>query len=168
MQTPTIATDIEFVHPTLSDTLGYQPKQGLRYGFSIGILNFVYDATIACELIKGARIFPIPNTPPWMLGLINLRGNLIPAFNLENYFNFEEQTDKHNLLLVLGKDDKAVAFQLKKYPQLLENLTPLKTLPKLIPKLEGYIINAYQEADSTWLELNKEPFFTDLGQNVCI
>jgi twitching motility protein PilI len=164
MQMSTPLSDLSLAN---SETLDNQITQGLRYGFSIGSLNFVYEANIACELVKGTTIYPIPNTPIWMLGLINLRGNLIPVFNLENYFNFKEQGDKHNLLLVLGKDDKAVAFQLKKYPQLLQNLTPLNTLPKLIPKLEGCILKAYQ-AETIWLELDKEYFFTRLGENVCI
>jgi twitching motility protein PilI len=167
MEMPTILTELSLANPVDAETIENQNNQGLRYGFSIGSLNFVYDASIACELVKGATIYPIPNTPTWMLGLINLRGNLIPVFNLENYFNFKEQADEHNLLLVLGKDDKAVAFQLKKYPQLLQNLTQLNTLPKLIPKLEGCVLNAYQ-AQTIWLELDKEQFFTRLGENVCI
>jgi twitching motility protein PilI len=138
----------------------------LRYGFSIGSLNFIYDAQIACELVKGATIYSVPNTPTWMLGLINLRGSLVPVFNLERYFDFKEEEDSHKLLLVLGKGEKAVAFQLKKYPQLLNNLTQLDRLPKLIPKIEGYILAAYA-AEQIWLELDKDKFFSTLGEKVC-
>lgn len=60
----------------------------LRYGFSIGSLNFVYDVHIPCELVKGTAIYSVPNTPIWMLGLINLRGSLVPVFNLEKIFRF--------------------------------------------------------------------------------
>jgi twitching motility protein PilI len=140
----------------------------LRYGFTIGSLNFIYNADIACELIKGAAIYSVPNTPVWLLGLINLRGGLVPVFNLEKYFDFKEENNQHGLLLVLGKGEKAVAFQLKKYPQLLNNLTPLETLPKLIPKLDGFILAAYQEEEKIWLELDKEKFFSTLGEKVCL
>jgi twitching motility protein PilI len=141
--------------------------ESLRYGFSIGSLNFIYDSSIACELVKAASIYSVPNTPLWMLGLINLRGGLVPVFNLENYFDFKEEPDQHKLLLVLGKGEKAVAFQLKKYPELLNNLTPLDALPKLIPKIDGYILAAYQ-GEKTWLELDKDKFFSTLGEKVCI
>lgn len=140
---------------------------GLRYGFSIGDLNFIYNANIACELVKGVGIYSVPNTPLWMLGLINLRGSLVPVFNLENYFDFKEESDLHKLLLVLGKGEKAVAFQVKKYPKLLNNLTLLEFLPKLIPKIDGYICAAYQ-GEEIWLELDKDKFFSALGQKVCV
>ena len=167
MDMPNTLTDLSLAN-LLSSPINSNPQdEELRYGFSIGSLNFVYHADIACELIKGFTIYPVPNTPLWMLGLINLRGNLIPVFNLERYFDFKEQPNEHNLLLVLGKGDKAIAFQIKKYPELLKNLTPLKTLPKLITKLDGYVLAACQ-AEEIWLELDKESFFTMLGEKVCI
>lgn len=142
--------------------------ESLRYGFSIGSLNFIYDSRIACELVKGASIYSVPNTPVWMLGLINLRGSLVPVFNLENYFDFkEEEADSHKLLLVLGKGEKAAAFQLKKYPELLNNLTKLDSLPKLIPKMSGYVLAAYS-SENIWLELDKDRFFSALGEKVCL
>jgi twitching motility protein PilI len=139
----------------------------LRYGFSVGNLNFIYDPKLTCELVKAASIYSVPNTPTWMLGLINLRGSLIPVFNLEQYFDFKEEENIHKLLLVLGKGEKAVAFQLKTYPELLNSLTKLDTVPKLIPKIEGYILAAYL-AEKTWLELDKEKFFSMLGEKVCV
>ena len=145
---------------------GNPDNNSLRYGFSIGNLNFIYDSRIACELVKAVSIYSVPNTPTWMLGLINLRGSLVPVFNLERYFDFKEQADQHKLLLVLGKGEKAVAFQLKKYPELLTNLTPLDSLPKLIPKIESYILAAYQ-SEEIWLELDKDKFFSTLGRKVC-
>ena len=143
-------------------------SQVLRYGFSIGSLNFIYDVQIACELVKGASIYSVPNTPNWMVGLINLRGSLVPVFNLEKYFDFKEASDSHKLLLVLGKGEKAVAFQLKKYPELLDNLVQRDSLPKLIPKIDGYILAAYSSEETIWLELDKEKFFSTLGEKVCV
>ncbi len=160
-------TDLSLANLLSQDSTPHTANEELRYGFSIGTLHFVYDASIACELIRAYSIYPVPNTPRWMLGLINLRGGLIPVFNLENYFDFPEQPDTHQLLLVLGKGEKAVAFQLKDYPELLKNLTKLTVLPPLIPKLENYIIGAYQ-AGNIWLELDKEKFFTMLGDKVCL
>jgi chemotaxis signal transduction protein len=141
--------------------------QVLRYGFSIGNLNFIYDMQIPCELVKGASIYAVPNTPNWMLGLINLRGSLVPAFNLARYFDFKEDANTQKLLLVLGKGEKAVAFQLKTYPELLSDLTKLDEIPKLMPKVERYVLAAYS-AEKTWLELDKESFFSMLGEKVCI
>lgn len=150
----------------LSKELATIDHESLRYGFVIGSLNFIYDIHTPCELLKAVCVYSVPNTPEWMLGLINLRGGLVPVFNLESYFDFKEEVDKHKLLLVLGKGEKAVAFQIKSYPQLLKNLTKLEAIPKLIPKIEGYVQAAYQE-EKVWLELDKDKFFSALGERVC-
>lgn len=139
----------------------------LRYGFQIGSVNFIYDINTPSELLKSVPIHAIPNTPKWMLGIINVRGALVPVFDLEKYFDFEPLEDKHKLLLILGKGEKAVAFQLKEYPELIRSLTKLDSIPKLIPKIDGYILGAYKEK-KLWLELDKEKFFSTLGEKVCI
>ncbi len=140
----------------------------LRYGFQIGEMNFVYETSLHCELIKAAQLYSVPNTPTWMLGLINLRGGLVPIFDLEKYFNYTPEDDKHKLLLVLGTGEQAVGFQVKHYPELLRNLDSLESLPKLLPKIEEHITAAYQyEEKKIWLELDKDSFFSTLGTQVC-
>lgn len=166
MDTENLVPDLS-VAKTIYDAANSNVDASLRYGFSIGSLNFIYNADIACEIVKAVSIYSVPNTPIWMLGLINLRGGLVPVFNLEMYFDFKEEPDKHKLLLILGKGEKAVAFQLKKYPELLQNLTKLDSIPKLIPKIDGYVIAAY-ESEKIWLELDKDKFFSTLGEKVCV
>jgi chemotaxis signal transduction protein len=171
METQDTMTDLSLVN-LFSDVANTHIDFGsLRYGFSIGDLNFIYDTGIACEVVKGAAIYSVPNTPTWMLGLINLRGSLVPVFSLEKYFDLKEHAaDVNKSLLVLGKAEKAVAFQLKKYPELLHNLTKLEQIPKLTPRIDGYIVAAYQEeqGEKTWLELDKDKFFSTLGEKVCL
>ena len=141
-------------------------EKNLRYGFQIGNLNLIYDVNITCELLKDIIIYSVPNTPKWMLGLINLRGNLVPVFDLEDYFGFESLENKDSLLLVLGKREKAVAFRVKAYPELLDDLVKEEFIPKLIPKIESHILGCYK-GKKLWLELDKENFFLTLGNMIC-
>jgi twitching motility protein PilI len=166
METQSSLADLSLAS-LLSKELAVIDHNSLRYGFAIGSLNFIYDVHTPCELVKAVSVYSVPNTPEWMLGLINLRGGLVPVFNLEKYFDFKEEVDKHKLLLILGKGEKAVAFQIKSYPQLLKNLTQLDKIPKLIPKINGYIHAAYQ-SEKIWLELDKDKFFSTLGGKVCV
>jgi len=162
MELKTGLTDLPQVNFADKDHLS---QQNLRYGFQIGNLNLLYDTHISCELLRKIPIYSIPNTPKWMLGLINLRGNLVPVFDLQHYFGFESLANKHQLLLVLGKGAKAVAFRIKTYPELLSNLTKEAVIPKLIPKIENHILGVYK-GNKLWLELDKEKFFLTLGRMV--
>ncbi len=164
MDLETEITDLSLVNLLDKATVN---QQDLRYGFQIGNLNLIYDIHLSCELLKNIPVYSIPNTPKWMLGLINLRGNLIPVFDLEDYFGFEGLDNQYQLWLVLGKGSKAVAFRVKDYPELLSDLTKETIIPKLIPKIENHIIAVYK-GEKLWLELDKESFFLTLGKMVCI
>lgn len=49
---------------------------------------------------------PLPGTPPFLLGLINVRGRVLPVFDLRKLFELPEQglTDLHRVVLVRGND----------------------------------------------------------------
>lgn len=51
-----------------------------RYGFKIDETNVLVPENEYCELIPNFNISLLPNSPKHMLGIINLRGNLIPLY----------------------------------------------------------------------------------------
>mgnify|MGYP003952499105 CR=1 FL=1 len=53
-------------------------------GTALGLLLPPGDVA---ELVRGARVSAVPNTPSWFVGLINRRGNLVPVFDLLHYFD---------------------------------------------------------------------------------
>ena len=62
--------------------------------YGIGILNIR-------GIEKVANIFPIPNAPSYISGIINLRGDVIPVFNLRDKFGLpsEPVTDATKLII---------------------------------------------------------------------
>jgi purine-binding chemotaxis protein CheW len=49
---------------------------------------------------------PLPCTPPFVLGIVNLRGCIVPVLDLKKFFELPEQglTDLHRIILVRGND----------------------------------------------------------------
>jgi purine-binding chemotaxis protein CheW len=49
---------------------------------------------------------PLPCTPPFVLGIVNLRGRIVPVLDLKKFFELPEQglTDLHRIILVRGND----------------------------------------------------------------
>lgn len=54
-------------------------------GFRIGTQHFVSGMGEISELLKYPEISPVPRTRHWMRGLANVRGNLLPIMDLNNY-----------------------------------------------------------------------------------
>lgn len=49
---------------------------------------------------------PLPCTPPFVLGIVNVRGRIVPVFDLKKFFDLPEQglTDLHRIILIGGHD----------------------------------------------------------------
>ena len=49
---------------------------------------------------------PLPCTPPFVRGIINVRGRILPVLDLKRFFDLPEQgiTDMHRVILVQGHD----------------------------------------------------------------
>ncbi|HAD05386.1 MAG: hypothetical protein A2091_10050 [Desulfuromonadales bacterium GWD2_61_12] len=77
---------------SLATEAGYQ--QGLEHRdeedarrwltFSLGTEDYALDITRIREIIKPREITEIPRVPDFLLGIISLRGSIIPVFDLRN------------------------------------------------------------------------------------
>lgn len=49
---------------------------------------------------------PLPGTPPFVRGIVNLRGRILPVYDLKKFFALPEQgiTDLHRILVIEGDD----------------------------------------------------------------
>lgn len=49
---------------------------------------------------------PLPCTPPFIRGIVNIRGRIVPVLDLKKFFDLPEQgiTDLHRIVLVRGDD----------------------------------------------------------------
>ena len=64
-----------------------------RYGFRVGSLNLLIDADTGSEVIRVQSLSSLPGSAPWLLGLINLRANLAPIFDLRQVLGLERKPE---------------------------------------------------------------------------
>lgn len=136
----------------------------VRYGIPLsGSSGFglLIDTDTPSEVINPQPIFPLPNTPPALLGIINLRGNLLPVFEIERLLalNIERPTDKSRRILVLGSGERTVAIVIEHLPEVPELTKPLSRIPPLPANLAEHVSAAYGSDDFVWLDFNHHSFF---------
>ncbi len=58
------------------------------------------------EVYPLRELTPLPGTPRFLLGLVNVRGRILPVFDLRKLFDLPEQglTDMHRIVLIRGND----------------------------------------------------------------
>ena len=137
--------------------------QRSRYGFRIGGFGLIIGLDTTSEVIDQLPIYSIPNTPMWLLGLINLRGNLVPVFDLKVLLDIEHSSDQQRKLLILGEGEKAVAIPIDHLPEPPDLNRPLPRLPPLPTILREHITAAYVDQNFIWLEFQHHSFFQSLA-----
>ncbi|MBI4976713.1 MAG: purine-binding chemotaxis protein CheW [Spirochaetes bacterium] len=64
-----------------------ESKQYLTFGLDSG--QFAFEVLKVKEVLEVARVTKVPKTPPFMAGVINLRGGVVPVIDLRLKFGMD-------------------------------------------------------------------------------
>jgi len=148
------------------DLLGAGPDsltERSRYGFRIGSLSLLIKPETGSEVIRMQAISTLPGSAPWLLGLMNLRGNLVPLFDLRLVLGMStsDPTAAH-MVLVLDKGERAVGMVIDGFPQALMAMRPIANLPQLPLLLQEHVHGGFMKEERVWLEFEHDGFFSKL------
>jgi twitching motility protein PilI len=137
-----------------------------RYGFRIGACRFVHDLSLAVELIELPRCYDLPNSHEWFTGLVNLRGNLVPVFDLKSLLGTVGSGRYRPMLLVIGSGERVAALVIDGTPDHITIDAGSRVAdPQHVPEvLQECMRGAYEYAGEIWYQLNYEGLFQSLAQ----
>lgn len=141
-------------------------EEQVRYGFRVGDLGLLINPNTGSEAMPMPTVFPIPNTPVWLSGMINLRGNLVPIFDLAVLFAMPRKNDSQTFTLVLDKGANAVGMIVDTLPRALTEMRRMNNKPPMPATLEKYAGTSYDTAFGVWVEFDHEAFFQSLASPV--
>lgn len=80
-------------------------------GYRVGAREFVSSIDEISELLAVPLLTPVPGTQPWLLGVANVRGNLVPVIDFARFL-FDERTtlSERSRLLVVRQGSGSVAL----------------------------------------------------------
>ena len=61
--------------------------------FTLGEDRYGFELEAICEVTRGHELTPVPCTPAFVLGIINLRGEILPVIHLKRLFEVPAATD---------------------------------------------------------------------------
>jgi twitching motility protein PilI len=134
-----------------------------RYGFRVSSLGLLIKTGCSSEVLHKPDIWDLPGSSLWLLGLVNLRSNLVPVFDLRQLFGLPPRDiAAAQRVLVLDQGDKAVGLLIDDFPKPLLDMSFLPGLPQLPEELQAHVCGGYMKDDSVWLEFDHESFFENL------
>lgn len=82
-----------------------------QYGLEIDIVK---------EIIAMMKTTPVPKTPHYLQGVMNLRGNIIPVVNLRTKFDMEEkETDDRTAIVIITIEGTNIGFIVDRVEEVL-------------------------------------------------
>ncbi|NDJ75111.1 MAG: purine-binding chemotaxis protein CheW [Chloroflexi bacterium] len=110
---------------------------GVRYAVEIHFVN---------EVLRQPDITPVPNLPAWVLGVINLHGEIVSTVDLAAFLALEQTTPAQRtpeMLFVAQAADQKIGLMVDSIEQIFtvpaEQVVspPFKIEPNLVPYLRG-------------------------------
>ncbi len=173
---PSEALNRQFIDPTQDeDEKNLAASEGQesvirRLGFRIGEIGLLIAPNTFSELTDPLPICPVPNTTAWLLGLVNLRGNLLPVFDMSALLSMEKDEDKKPILLILGQGEAAAGILIDELPvhQVLTKDDKLNSLPALPSTIRPFVPSGYEKNGEIWFNFDHEGFFESLATKVAL
>lgn len=111
------------------------------------------------EIMKVKEIIPykettsIPNTPDFIEGVINYRGNVVPIINLKKRFNLDDaQITDDTRIIVINLEDKEIGFIVDQASQTLRlDENEIDSTPDVIKEVDKRFISGVGKIDENRL-----------------
>lgn len=170
---PIAALDEESLALSAADAAGQRQSEHLQgtaewLGVRVGPIGLLLPATAARELLDPPPAARLPHTPPWFVGLANVRGALVPVVDAARALEVEHDDAARNYLLIFNHGDEALGLIVDGLPrrQGFEAGERLNGIPPHPELLQGHVRGAYEHGGTVWLDVDVHGFFQTLGERI--
>lgn len=143
------------------------PRAESRWALPIAGYWLLVRGEQGCELVEWTTPCRLPGTPPWLLGVINVRGSLVPVFDVRSFMPepVTEVRRPQRRLFVTGEGEDAVAVLIDGLPRRrqLDGDLPASAAPALSPPLAEWVSQAYGRGEERLLDCDLPRFLKQLG-----
>jgi len=149
----------------LAPTLTEQKWQRVnRYGFIAAGVHWFVPAGLYSELLTHCKIAPLPNAPAHVLGLTNVRGNLVPVYQLEPLVDLPSVAPSY--VLVLGELSHAAGLVVAAKPQPIpeDRLQEVSGDPDIADSLRTTVAESLSDGSRQWHTVDHVRLFSHLAE----
>lgn len=89
--------------------------------FNLGTEEYGIDISLVQAIEKYTGVIPIPNAPAYIIGVLNLRGDVIPVYSLRKKLGMSEiPLDDRTQLLVAKCNDMLIGYKVDAVSEIVE------------------------------------------------
>ncbi|HBK55806.1 MAG TPA: chemotaxis protein CheW [Xanthomonadales bacterium] len=123
--------------------------------YRIGGFRLVSDFSDILEILTVPAITPVPGADDWMLGIANVRGNLVPVVDLRRFLLGERSLvfDGQRMLLIRQQGGNVAVLVDEFFGQrgfVEDERIDAPTEQERYPRLTGFVARSYQVGGHDW------------------
>lgn len=137
------------------------------HAINLGGIGLLLPRGVINEILEKHSVCELPNTPSWFSGIISLRGNMIPVFNLIELLNPSASLEKRRLLTI-AQGEESVAIWINELPvwKHFSEDERLSNSPPLPNVLREHVISTYSRDGQIWVDWDVSDFFAALSKDI--
>ena len=136
------------------------------YGFELEGIGLLLDGKVRSEVVEGVSPTPVPLMPSYLVGLYNMRGNLVPIYDLLKGLgiNSTQQKSDSNRILLLDENEDMVGMVIKDLLISLrfDELDQVEDMPSVHDRLNEHIKFCYKKDGKFWYGFDHITLFESL------
>jgi chemotaxis signal transduction protein len=136
-----------------------------RLGFRIGPVGLLCTSDTGREVVLPPPVTRLPHLPPWIRGLTNVLGTLLPVADLAAAFGVEHDEARTEFLLIVGAGETALGLLVDGLPVItrFEPGEAMRGIPPHPARLAGHILGGFERDGVVWLDVGSEAIFAALA-----
>lgn len=122
-------------------------------GFRIGEIYMVAPLEQVNEILYYPSMTLVPGTMPWVKGLANIRGSLLPVMDLQSYLGQPAiHLRQHSRIMVINQGEMTAGLLVDEVMGLrhFEPEERVSRIKKLDPEVKAYVRGAFRQGDIIW------------------
>lgn len=131
----------------------------VRYGYRIGQYGFLVKPDTRSEVIDDNATHPIPLTESFVRGMVNLRGNLVPVFDLNPLLSPVHVSGHSSTVLVIGDGGDEIGLLVDDIPRAVYDTGMRSETPVLPDSFQEYIDSTISLGGTDWVEFDCQAYF---------
>jgi chemotaxis signal transduction protein len=135
----------------------------VRFGFRAGGRSFLLGAGESVQIIDAVPVCPLPGTPAWCAGVINLHGILLPVFDLSKLGD-ATGAGRSRYIMVFGTGGRSAGIYIDALPgaiALTGAAVPAEALADGV--LQSCTVRQFVMDGRVWLETQFDRLFSELS-----
>lgn len=134
--------------------------------FRIESQRYAIQLQFVEKVIRTVELIPVPDDTGRLLGLVNLRGRIIPVLNIRKQFRLpEKETDIYDRIIIFKATDRICAFIVEEVEGIADfSGDNIELSRDMLPYMENYIKGVGKYEGKTALIINIQNMQSHISQ----